>query len=67
MVQKHRNLVDKWVESVYLCEMVDKLSKEEQERLRLGKLAQEADKERVKAGWWYTGKIFSSPIKTKKI
>lgn len=36
--------------------------KEELEKLRL---AQESDKERVK-GWWYLGKVFSSPIKTKK-
>ena len=47
--------------------MNDKLSKEERERLRLERLAQEADKERVKRGWWYFGKVFSSPIKTKKI
>ena len=47
--------------------MNDKLSKEERERLRLEKLAQEADKERVKSGWWYLGKIFSSPIRAKKI
>jgi len=40
------------------------LSKEELEKLRL---AQEAEKERVKRGWWYIGKVFSSPIKTKKI
>ena len=38
--------------------------KEELDKLRL---AQEADKERVKSGWWYIGKLFSGPIKTKKI
>ena len=47
---------------MYICSMND-LSKEELEKLRL---AQEAEKERVK-GWWYVGKVFSSPIKTKKI
>ena len=48
---------------MYLCGMND-LSKEELEKLRL---AQEAEKERVKSGWLYFGKVFSSPIKTKKI
>lgn len=37
------------------------LSKEELEKLRL---AQEADKERVK-GWWYVGKLFKGSIKLK--
>ena len=44
--------------------MNDKLSKEEIERLRLERLAQEADKERVK-GWWYVGKLFNGAIKVK--
>jgi hypothetical protein len=47
--------------------MNDKLSKEELERLRLEKMAQEADKELVKVSRWYLGKIFSSPIRMKKI
>ena len=37
------------------------LSKEELEKLRL---AQEADKERVKS-WWYLGKVFNGAIKFK--
>lgn len=45
---------------MYLCGiMVDKLSKEE-----LEKLAQEADKEKVKR-YWYLGKVFNGAIKLK--
>jgi len=40
---------------------IDKLSKEELEKLRL---AQEADKERVRSGW-YLGKLFNGAIKLK--
>ena len=50
---------------MYLCGImvdIDKLSKEELEKLRL---AQEAEKERVKSGWWYVGKLFNGAIKLK--
>lgn len=57
-------MLDKWLLWVYLCGMDDKLSKEELERLRL---AQEADKQKVKGSWWYIGKLFIGAIKTKRI
>ena len=45
---------------MYLCGMNDK-EKEELDKLRL---AQEADRERVKR-YWYLGKLFNGAIKMK--
>jgi hypothetical protein len=55
--------LDKWVKRYYLCGMDDK----EKEELRLRKLAQEADIEKVKKFGWYLGKVYNLPIVTKKI
>jgi len=40
------------------------MNDKEKEELEKLKLAQEADKERVK-GWWYVGKLFNGAIKKK--
>jgi hypothetical protein len=43
------------------------MNDKEKEELELRKLAQEADKEKVKKFGWYFGKVFNLPIVTKKI
>ena len=41
------------------------MNDKEKEELRLIKLAQEADKEKVKKFGWYLGKVFNLPIVKK--